>query len=144
MELTEEERVMMMAAGSFPIPLLLFAEKATCSEIITRHRLQFEAFCSVESSGREIMLFSFYTSVPAAVASIVYPGLPNRVLAGARENLPRRYPRRDSDVFAFVKRYVSDTDYSQTPLVVYPGSVQRETIRALQRLSGPNCQGWNA
>ena len=71
----------------------------------------------------------------------MFPGLPNRVLVGVRENLPRRYPQHDSDVFAFVKRYISDDDYSQRRLVVYPGSVQRETIRALQRLSGPNCQG---
>ena len=59
----------------------------------------------------------------------------------AANNLPRRYPACGSDVFGFVKRYVSDNDYSQDPLVVYPGAAKAATLVALDRLATGNCRG---
>ena len=68
-------------------------------------------------------------------------GLPQQVLQGADENLPRRHPPNMSDVFVFVKRYISDTDYCQAPLVVFPGAILGDTLRALRNLATSNCQG---
>ena len=69
------------------------------------------------------------------------PGLPENLLREAQENLPRRYPRNEHDTFAFVKRFVSDSAYSQRPLVTWPGVILQETNDALERLAGTRCRG---
>ena len=58
-----------------------------------------------------------------------------------KENLPRRYPRNDADVFSFVKRFVSDAEYSQRAVVTWPGELLPNTVQALEKLSSGNCQG---
>ena len=76
-------------------------------------------------------------SLPTVLSS----GLPAHVLGQARENLPRRRPKHDNDVFGFVMRYVSDSEYSQTPLITWPGCVLGDTLDAFERLSSGNCRG---
>ena len=66
-------------------------------------------------------------------------GLPDGLLRDVRENLPRRYPKNDTDVFCYVNRYISDMDVSQRALVVFPGAVLPQVVAAWRRLSTAAC-----
>ena len=72
---------------------------------------------------------------------VLLRGLPNNMLQNVRENLPRRHPPSPADVFAYVKRFVSDSEYSQRPLVTWPGNILAEAMDGLEKLAGQTGQG---
>ena len=62
-------------------------------------------------------------------------GLPQHLLRDASNSLPRRYSESSSDVILLIKRFVSDRELSQPPLIVWPGDTAQEGFDCLSKIA---------
>lgn len=62
-------------------------------------------------------------------------GLPQHLLRDASNSLPRRYNESPFDVILLIKRFVSDRELSQPPLIVWPGDTAQESYECLCKIA---------